>query len=534
MSISIKSNAMGTQHSLRLGHRIKTTQDSTLRMSSGIRIVNPCDDAGELSVSSKVNSSAQAGVHIGHQILNSLSFLNTQKGLLENVSSILSKVLNLRTAYNNSFMSERDKGGYDEAFRELQKELTQISRQKFNVISIFSTQLPEELIGESIGLDKITQQSDALNTSDNIGISRWGIFRDLSVNLSTEDKLPQNAEVSLGNDFLAFTVTDESTGSLSYRPYLDDLNRFNSDVENFEDWMSTQGINVRIATVVAQNSIFGTNGGPVLPKELDEGTDLPSFAKIFRGMLRENDSGIDPYDEDMAVAFLQDAFLDMTNNGAVLPRAVGIFVDNSGSLRFPQINQAVFKFKEWIEDNYGPSSGGTVLTSSVTDSKYLSDPEGETASSGPGVTGWVNGVWMAGYEDWIEQSRAAIENLINLDSDIKDALDNESSSGPKYKGLLDSTHSLNDFSIDELKVFLERVSNALAQNGAETQSAQFAIDEIANLLAFRSHAASRSIDTDYSTESTRLIKNQFLIQGGAALLTKFKDLNATALTVLGA
>ena len=34
-------------------------------------------------------------------------------------------------------------------------------------------------------------------------------------------------------------------------------------------------------------------------------------------------------------------------------------------------------------------------TSSVTDSKYLSDPEGETALSGPGVTGWVNGVWMA-------------------------------------------------------------------------------------------------------------------------------------------
>ena len=125
-----------------------------------------------------------------------------------------------------------------------------------------------------------------------------------------------------------------------------------------------------------------------------------------------------------------------------------------------------------------------------------------------------------GYEDWINKPRAAIENLINLDSDIKDALDNEPSSAPKYKGLLDSTHSLNDFSIDELE--LERVSDALAQNGAETQAAHFAIDEIANLSAFRSHAASRSIDTDYSTESTRLIKNQFLIEGGAALLPNLK------------
>ena len=83
-----------------------------------------------------------------------------------------------------------------------------------------------------------------------------------------------------------------------------------------------------------------------------------------------------------------------------------------------------------------------------------------------------------------------------------------------------------------MEVFLERVSDALAKNGAETQAAQFAIDEIANLSALRSQAASRSIDTDYSTESTRLIKNQFLIEGGATLLNKFKDLNATALTVL--
>jgi flagellin-like hook-associated protein FlgL len=396
------------------------------------------------------------------------------------------------------------------------------------------------LIGESIGLDKITQQSDALNTSDNIGISRWGIFRDLSVNLSNEDNLPEGAEVSLSNDFLAFTFTDESRSSSLWRAYYDDLPRYQKDLENWENWVSDQNLNIKIAAVVTQQSLsrdsfFGgtKDGGPLLPKELNEETDLPSFVSSFRGMVRES-GGQDPYSEEVAVEFLKNAFLDITKNGIDLPKAVGFFVDNSGSQQFTQINQAVFKFKEWIEDNYGPSGGGRVLTSSVTDSKYLSDPEGETASSGAGVTGWVNGVWMAGYEDWIEQSRAAIENLISLDGDIKDTLDNEPVNDSGYKGLLDNTYSLNDFSIDELEVFLERVSDALAQNGAETQAAQFAIDEIASLSAFRSHAASRSIDTDYSIESTRLIKNQFLIEGGAALLSKFKDLNATALTVLGA
>jgi flagellin-like hook-associated protein FlgL len=540
MSISIKSNAMGTQHSLELGRRVKTSQDSTLRMSSGFRIVNPYDDAGELSVSAKVESSADAGAQLGRQMLNSLSFLNTQKGLLENVSSILSKVLDLRTLYNNSFMTERDKSGYDEAFRELQKELNQISRQKFNDVSIFSTQLPGELIGDSVGLDKITQQSDALNTSDNIGVSRWGIFRDLSVNYSTNDTIPGDVEVSLGNDFLAFTFTDESRSSSDFKAYYDDLPRYQKDLENWENWVSDQDINIKIAAVVTQQSLSrdsfygGTkDGGPLLPKELKEETDLPSFVSSFRGMVRES-GGQDPYSEELAVEFLKNAFLDVTKNGTNLPKAVGFFVDNSGSQQFTQVNQAVFRFKEWINDNYGPAGGGRVLTSSVTDSEYLSDIEGESAKSGMGKTGWVNGVWMAGYEDWIEQSRAAIENLISLDGDIKDSLDNEPISVPNYKGLLDDTYSLKDFSVDELEVFLERVSDALAQNGAETQAAQFAIDEIANLSALRSQAASRSIDTDYSTESTRLIKNQFLIEGGAVLLNKFKNLTATALTVLGA
>jgi flagellin-like hook-associated protein FlgL len=311
-------------------------------------------------------------------------------------------------------------------------------------------------------------------------------------------------------------------------------------LENWENWVSDQDINIKIAAVVTQQSLSrdsfygGTkDGGPLLPKELKEETDLPSFVSSFRGMVRES-GGQDPYSEELAVEFLKNAFLDVTKNGTNLPKAVGFFVDNSGSQQFTQVNQAVFRFKEWINDNYGPAGGGRVLTSSVTDSEYLSDIEGESAKSGMGKTGWVNGVWMAGYEDWIEQSRAAIENLISLDGDIKDSLDNEPISVPNYKGLLDDTYSLKDFSVDELEVFLERVSDALAQNGAETQAAQFAIDEIANLSALRSQAASRSIDTDYSTESTRLIKNQFLIEGGAVLLNKFKNLTATALTVLGA
>ena len=46
----------------------------------------------------------------------------------------------------------------------------------------------------------------------------------------------------------------------------------------------------------------------------------------------------------------------MTNNGAVLPRAVGILLIIQAHTIL-EINQAVLSLKR-IEDNYGPSSGG--------------------------------------------------------------------------------------------------------------------------------------------------------------------------------
>lgn len=511
MSISIKSNAMGTQHSLHLGRRIKPSQDSTLRMSSGIRIVNPYDDAGELSVSSKVNSSAQAGTHIGHQMLNSLSFLNTQKSLLENVSSIVSKVLDLRTAYNNSFMTERDKGGYDEAFRELQKELTQISRQKFNGISIFSDQMPKNLFDESLGLEKIYQQSDALNSNDSIEITRWGIYRNLSLHLDGTDPLPKDFGEDAARDLLAFAISDESEGSFSYYNkfnFESGKERFLNDIESWIDFVGDQSTNLdaKIALIRAEDG--GIFGDKLLPPDLE----MPGFAKLFEVLPRDGGSVDDPTKVANGIDLLKNAFMEMTEGGTRLPRGLGVFVDDTGSLRYELVDGAVQGFVQWVRDSYPEVSVHPVTKN-----------EGN----------WKDGIYKIANEQWIEQSINAVKDMLADPSfPVNDGSLDSDKTG--VKGLLDNTYSLNDFSIDELEVFLERVSDALAQNGAETQAAQFAIDEIASLSAFRSHAASRSIDTDYSIESTRLIKNQFLIEGGAALLTKFKDLNATALTVLGA
>jgi flagellin-like hook-associated protein FlgL len=129
MSISLNSNSQATQHALSFSSKMKLNQDPTLRMSSGKRIVNSYDDAGQLPVSAKTNSHYKAETHLVQSLSNPLSFLDTQKGLLGNVASILSKFSSLRTNYENSSFTEGVNENYDKIFKELQRELKAISRQ---------------------------------------------------------------------------------------------------------------------------------------------------------------------------------------------------------------------------------------------------------------------------------------------------------------------------------------------------------------------------------------------------------------------
>ena len=64
MSISLNSNSQATQHAMSFSSKVKLNQDSTMRLSSGIRLVNSYDDAGQLSVSAKTNSHYKAETHL--------------------------------------------------------------------------------------------------------------------------------------------------------------------------------------------------------------------------------------------------------------------------------------------------------------------------------------------------------------------------------------------------------------------------------------------------------------------------------------
>ena len=237
---------------------------------------------------------------------------------------------------------------------------------------------------------------------------------------------------------------------------------------------------------------------------------MPDFAKLYEVLPRDGGDPDNATSVSTGVDVLSSAFLDMTNNGTQLPKGIGIFVDDTGSLGYGFVDGAVQGFTQWVRDNYPEVAVHPV-----------------TKNDG----NWNNGIYMI-QDGWIQQSINAIQDLLD-DPEFPVNEGETTPQGPVVKSLFENSFNLPDYNISELVSFQEAIMSALAQNAAEIQAVQFAYDDIRNLSAIRSNAASTSQGTDYSTESTRLVKSKLLIEGGASLLNKFKDLTATALRVLG-
>ena len=213
-------------------------------------------------------------------------------------------------------------------------------------------------------------------------------------------------------------------------------------------------------------------GGEGVPNGFNQTTDLDGFAKVYRGLGRERFSilanGRTPSmtNSNDQANFLWAKFQEMTNNGTELPDALGIFVDNSGSQFFNEVNQALFQFVDQVRNTFPsiilPSDSLTVgPTTSST------DPDGEDINRG--TTGIFRGISLAGAEDWINQSQMALQNLIDNDPTFQAALTTDQES---------PTLALSTYTQAELVGFLDTLTQARGQNAAEQQRIRSEIEEL--------------------------------------------------------
>jgi flagellin len=139
MSVVINTNYSATVASNNLASSNSMLQRSLNRLSSGSKIVNPSDDAGGLAVSMKLSAAAKRSGAAASNIGNSVSFLQSQDGVLKVAGKVLERVSELKTLYADPTKNSTDKANYDAEFTQLQSELTSLASEKFNGVSLFGS-----------------------------------------------------------------------------------------------------------------------------------------------------------------------------------------------------------------------------------------------------------------------------------------------------------------------------------------------------------------------------------------------------------
>jgi flagellin len=139
MAVVINTNYAATVASNNLAASNGNLQRSLNRLSSGTKIVNPSDDAGGLAVSMKLAAASKRQGSVANNVGNAVSFLQTQDGALKVAGTILDRMSELKTLYEDKTKNTSDQANYDTEFQALSNQLASITSEKFNGISLFAS-----------------------------------------------------------------------------------------------------------------------------------------------------------------------------------------------------------------------------------------------------------------------------------------------------------------------------------------------------------------------------------------------------------
>ena len=143
MALNLGGGSMTSSfNSLYLGQAQSMLNQSLMRLSSGKRINRASDDPGGLAVSMKLQNALTVTSATKQNIDNAKSYTDTQDAALDSVGDILTRMSTLKTSYGDdgAGLNTTDKSNYAAEFRELQAQLNAFKSEKFNSISLFSTE----------------------------------------------------------------------------------------------------------------------------------------------------------------------------------------------------------------------------------------------------------------------------------------------------------------------------------------------------------------------------------------------------------
>lgn len=111
---------------------------SLARLSSGSKIVSPADDPAGMAESMGLNAEIMQTSAANGNVSNSVSFLQTQDGYLQQVGSALDQMAQLAIEAQDNTKNSTQISDYNTEFQALGSFITSTSQKDFNGVSLFS------------------------------------------------------------------------------------------------------------------------------------------------------------------------------------------------------------------------------------------------------------------------------------------------------------------------------------------------------------------------------------------------------------
>ena len=269
MPIVVNSNASATTASFNLSRANDALRKSLGRLSSGNRISNPADDAGGLAVAYKLNSKASRTSAILQNTQNALSYLQVQDSGLQTAGKIVDRMAELRVMAQDITKNTQDIENYSKEFVELQSQLNQVSKEKFNGISLFASSTVTavgllETGTASFGSTSYNTASRTLLTHDS-GVSTSGSIKLNVVNFQFMLSIGSTSSGGSGIDLGNIDAGTAGNSELNSDGFISDItevtvSQFTNIIERIADMRAENGAEQnRVLTTIDQLQTNLTN-----------------------------------------------------------------------------------------------------------------------------------------------------------------------------------------------------------------------------------------------------------------------------------
>jgi len=172
MSVVINTNSAATTAAYNLSNTNVNLQRSLNRLSSGSRINSSYDDAGGLAVSMKMSASIRRTDATLANVNNSISFLQTQDGVIKTADKILNRMSELATLAQDVTKTTQDLALYNTELTQLKGQLNLMLEEKFNGISLFDDGANADASGQAMDVDATLTVVASHDGAQTIGITQ--------------------------------------------------------------------------------------------------------------------------------------------------------------------------------------------------------------------------------------------------------------------------------------------------------------------------------------------------------------------------